>query len=159
MTRRTRASAHGLELYDLTVFEAVARLGSIGGAARALGTVQPGVTARIQRLEAELGTQLFERHTWGVSLTRAGERLLPYAQRIANLIDLARDAVRQNDEGSRRPSAPQEMPNSDQHKAALPDRKADQPRAGIPTVVSPSAVSGPGSCQRGRRVQCQPLKP
>src|SRR5215203_4647445 len=105
MTRNTRAVAHGIELYDLTVFEAVARLGTIGGAARALGTMQPAVTTRIQHLEAEIGIQLFNRHPWGVSLTRAGERLLPYTRRISDLIVLARDTVRQDSEGNRQPSA------------------------------------------------------
>ena len=96
MARKTRAVAHGIELYDLTVFQVVARLGSIGAAARELGTVQPAVTTRIQGLEAELGTPLFNRHSWGVSLTKAGEQLLPYAKRISRLIGLARNVVRQD---------------------------------------------------------------
>ena len=77
----------------LRVFETVARTGGMNRAAAELNTVQSNVTARIQALEAELGCPLFERHSRGVVLTAAGERLLPYAQRLAQvLVDAARAA-------------------------------------------------------------------
>lgn len=77
----------------LKVFEAVATAGGMNRAAVALNTVQSNVTARIQALEAELGCPLFERRSRGVVLTAAGERLLPYAQRLARmLVDAARAA-------------------------------------------------------------------
>src|SRR5215468_6363127 len=78
---------------DLRVFEAVARLGGMNRAAGELNTVQSNVTARIRQLEAELGLQLFERHSRGVALTAGGRRLLPYAARIAELLVDARRAV------------------------------------------------------------------
>ncbi len=78
---------------DLKVFEAVARLGGMGRAAEALHTVQSNVTARIRRLEQELGTPLFRRHARGVEPTPAGLRLLPYALRAAWLLEEARRAA------------------------------------------------------------------
>ncbi len=75
---------------DLRVFEAVARLGSITAASYELHTVQSNVTARIRALENQLGVALFRRHSRGVVLTPAGERLLPYTVRIAQLL---KDAV------------------------------------------------------------------
>lgn len=78
---------------DLRVFEAVARLGGMGRAAEALHTVQSNVTARIRRLEEELGTPLFRRHARGVEPTPAGHRLLPYARRAARLLEDARRAA------------------------------------------------------------------
>ncbi len=54
-----------MDAADFKVFEAVARLGGMGRAAEALHTVQSNVTARIRRLEKELGTPLFRRHAWG----------------------------------------------------------------------------------------------
>src|SRR3982751_6277360 len=78
---------------DLRVFEAVARLGGMSRAADELNTVQSNVTARVRRLEAELGTALFARHSRGVSLTAAGRRLLPYAGRVGQLLDEARRAA------------------------------------------------------------------
>src|SRR4051794_14808692 len=78
---------------DLRVFEAVARLGGMNRAAAELHTVQSNVTARIQQLEVELGSALFQRNNRGVLLTPAGRRLLPYAGRIASLIADAKRAV------------------------------------------------------------------
>lgn len=79
-----------MELSDLMTFATVARLGGITRAAAELNTVQSNVTQRVKALEAEIGTQLFERHSRGMTLTGAGRRLLPYAQRLAAL---SREAV------------------------------------------------------------------
>jgi DNA-binding transcriptional LysR family regulator len=85
---------------DLRVFEAVARLGGMNRAAAELNTVQSNVTARVRQLEQELGTALFERHSRGVALTAAGQRLLPYAERLAQLLADARQAA--TDDGTPR---------------------------------------------------------
>ena len=82
-----------MESSDLRVFEAVARLGSITAASDELHTVQSNVTARIRTLEDELGIALFRRHSRGVLLTSAGERLLPYAIKIAQLLKDATNVV------------------------------------------------------------------
>jgi DNA-binding transcriptional LysR family regulator len=82
---------------DLKVFAAVARLGGMSRAAAALNTVQSNVTTRIQTLEADIGCILLQRHSRGVTLTPAGQRLLPYADRVAQLLADARQAAR--DEG------------------------------------------------------------
>ena len=78
---------------DLRVFEAVARTGGIGRAAQELHTVQSNVTTRVRLLEQDLGTPLFVRHSRGVSLTPAGRRLLPYAERVRDLLAQAHRAV------------------------------------------------------------------
>jgi DNA-binding transcriptional LysR family regulator len=85
---------------DLRVFEAVARLGGMNRAAAALNTVQSNVTARIKALEMDIGCVLFERHSRGVKLTAAGQRLLPYADRATRLMAEAREAAR--DDGAPR---------------------------------------------------------
>ena len=78
---------------DLAVFMAVARSGAITKAAQVLNTVQSNVTQRIRLLEDELGVKLFHRHSRGVTLTSAGQQLLPYAERIAGLIGEAKQAT------------------------------------------------------------------
>lgn len=85
-----------MDAADLRVFEAVARTGGMGRAAEELHTVQSNVTARIRQLEDDLGTPLFRRHARGVALTSAGERLLPYAHRVAALLKEARQAARED---------------------------------------------------------------
>ena len=87
-----------MDASDLRIFETVARLGSISRAAEALHTVQSNVTARVRQLEDDLATPLFHRHPRGVEPTAAGRRLLPYAQRVARLLEDARRAVA--DDGS-----------------------------------------------------------
>ncbi|MFB6462981.1 LysR family transcriptional regulator [Bradyrhizobium tunisiense] len=79
-----------MELSDLQTFAAVARTGGITRAAAELNTVQSNVTQRVKALEAEIGAALFERHSRGMTLTGAGKRLLPYAQKMAAL---SREAV------------------------------------------------------------------
>src|SRR5215468_962389 len=87
-----------MELSDIKTFAAVARTGGITRAAEELNTVQSNVTQRIKALEAEIGTPLFERHSRGMTLTGAGRRLLPYAERIAALSHEAVLAARDDGE-------------------------------------------------------------
>jgi len=55
---------------------------SFSGAARELGVAPSVVTKRITRLEEQIGTPLIVRSTRGLSLTAAGERLLPQFMRL-----------------------------------------------------------------------------
>ena len=87
-----------MELSDLQTFAAVARAGGITRAALELNTVQSNVTQRVKALEAEIGTALFERHARGMTLTGAGKRLLPYAQKLAALSREALLAARDDGE-------------------------------------------------------------
>jgi LysR family transcriptional regulator, cell division regulator len=82
-----------MDVGDLTVFAAVARAGGISKAAETLHTVQSNVTQRIRLIEHELGVPLFHRHPRGVTLTSAGELLLPYADRLAKLLGEAKQAA------------------------------------------------------------------
>ena len=57
-----------------------------------MGYVLSNVTARIRRLEEDLKTTLFHRHSRGVILTASGHRLLKYAHRILQLVEEIRDS-------------------------------------------------------------------
>lgn len=65
-----------IDLDSLKVFTRVAELRSFTEAARQLGIPKARASARVQRLEAELGTQLLQRSTRVVRLTPEGEVLL-----------------------------------------------------------------------------------
>ena len=82
-----------MDAADLKTVEAVARHGSMNKAAAELNTVQSNVTARIRALEDELGVALFQRHARGVVITPAGQRVLPFADRMAKLVADARQAA------------------------------------------------------------------
>ena len=62
-----------------TVFQ-VARLGTVSGAAEALGVHHATVIRHIDSLEASLGAKLFQRHARGYTPTEAGRDLLGAAQ-------------------------------------------------------------------------------
>jgi DNA-binding transcriptional LysR family regulator len=69
-----------MELRHLRYFVAIAEERCISRAAERLWIAQPGLSTQVRRLEAELGIQLFHRHTRGVDLTPAGEVFLERAR-------------------------------------------------------------------------------
>jgi len=77
----------------LRIFAAVAETGSISRAAEKLHYVQSNVSARIQQLEEELGTELFYRQHRGMHLSNAGKVLKKYADETLHLLTEARKAV------------------------------------------------------------------
>ena len=79
-----------MELRHLRYFVAIAEEGSFTRAAERLWIAQPGLSTQIRRLENELGVQLFERHTRGVSLTDAGELFLERARTVLAAAEEAR---------------------------------------------------------------------
>lgn len=61
----------------LEAFAAVAELGSFSRAAARLNLSQTALSHRIRKIEEELGVRLLARTSRGVSLTKAGQRILP----------------------------------------------------------------------------------
>jgi DNA-binding transcriptional LysR family regulator len=76
-----------MTLHQLRIFLTVARHRSYSRAAEELTLSQPAVSIQIRELERAIGTPLFERAGRNILLTDAGEALLPYAQRIHQLLD------------------------------------------------------------------------
>ncbi|MER7278423.1 LysR family transcriptional regulator [Dactylosporangium sp. NPDC000244] len=74
-----------LEIGLLRSFVAAVRAGSISRAATSLGQTQPALSQQLRRLEGVVGRPLLHRSSSGVSPTRAGAELLPYAERILSL--------------------------------------------------------------------------
>jgi DNA-binding transcriptional LysR family regulator len=73
-------------LAQLNAFVEVARTRSVSRAADSLFVTQPALTARLQRLEADLGARLFIRTSRGMRLSEAGEAFLPYAVRALDTL-------------------------------------------------------------------------
>src|ERR1700722_18891995 len=73
-------------------FDAVRKAGSIREAARGLNVASSAVNRQILKLEAELGSQLFERLPGGLKLSPAGE---VFARHVAIVL---RDAIRAESE-------------------------------------------------------------
>jgi DNA-binding transcriptional LysR family regulator len=85
-----------MELSDIRIFLEIYKAGSISGAAEKLNTVQSNVTARLKKLEEELGADLFHRRSRGVEISRDGRRFLDYAERIYALAEKAGDEFRRD---------------------------------------------------------------
>ncbi len=88
---------------DLRCFLAVARAGTLSGAAEGLGLTQPSVGRRIAAFEAALGARLFERTSAGHVLTATGRRLVPFAERMETDALAAERTVSGRDVGLRGP--------------------------------------------------------
>ena len=71
-----------MEWSDLRLFLAIARSGTLGAAARSLGSTQPTMGRRLRALEAALGQALFQRTSAGLVLTDEGTTLLGHAERM-----------------------------------------------------------------------------
>jgi DNA-binding transcriptional LysR family regulator len=69
-----------MELRQLAYVVAVAEEASFTRAAAREHVAQPGVSAQVRRLEAELGEPLFHRGPATVTLTAAGRAVLPFAR-------------------------------------------------------------------------------
>ncbi len=82
-----------MDIDQARTFLAITANGSFLEAAHQLHLTQSTVSARIQRLEQELGARLFVRNRAGASLTSAGRRFLDYAKRLVLTADQARNDV------------------------------------------------------------------
>ncbi|MDJ0979660.1 MAG: LysR family transcriptional regulator [Erythrobacter sp.] len=76
-----------LNLHHLRLFRAVAREGTLTGAARALNLSQSAVSTQIKALEAALGHDLFERRGRSLEITEAGRIALDHADDIFRTAD------------------------------------------------------------------------
>jgi DNA-binding transcriptional LysR family regulator len=77
--RRRRLSS---EWSDLRIFLAIARVGTLDGAARGLGLTQPTMGRMLRALEAAVGHTLFQRTAEGFVPTDEGSAVLGHAERM-----------------------------------------------------------------------------
>ncbi|GGL88267.1 LysR family transcriptional regulator [Streptomyces fumigatiscleroticus] len=78
-----------LNLERLRTLDAVARHGSVSGAAEGLHITTSAVSQQMAKLEREVGRQLLARNGRGVRLTDAGRLLAEHAARILSQVELA----------------------------------------------------------------------
>ncbi|WP_442513656.1 LysR family transcriptional regulator [Pseudomonas promysalinigenes] len=79
-----------MDIDQARTFLEVVRCGSLVAAAERLCVSQTAITARVQRLEQQLGCQLFVRSRNGASLTHDGEAFVSYANQLVQTWEAAR---------------------------------------------------------------------
>jgi len=79
----------------LQVFHTVAGVLSFTRAAEILNMTQPAVTFQVRQLEEDFNTRLFDRAHNRISLTKAGELVLGFADRIIGLYGEMHNSVKQ----------------------------------------------------------------
>ncbi|HEY3464343.1 MAG TPA: LysR substrate-binding domain-containing protein [Amycolatopsis sp.] len=87
-----------MQFQQLAYFVAVAEHRHFTRAAEQARVAQPSLSQQIRALEHDLGAPLFHRIRGNVTLTEAGETLLPIARRILAEAETARRAIRELDE-------------------------------------------------------------
>lgn len=75
---------------QLQYFVAVAAQGTVSGAAQNLSISQSAVTEAIKELEGDLGVDLFDRHSRGLTITHKGHQFLRHATKILSDVSDAR---------------------------------------------------------------------
>ncbi|MEU1022315.1 LysR family transcriptional regulator, partial [Streptomyces sp. NPDC005904] len=84
-----------MQFQQLHYFVAVAETRHFTRAAEKVHVSQPSLSQQIRALEKELGAELFSRARGNITLTDAGEALLPLARRILADADTARIEVQE----------------------------------------------------------------
>ena len=82
-----------IESHRLLVFHAVAETGTIAQAARKMCLTRSALSHALRTFEEELGCALFRRQDRKMTLTTAGERLLPQARSILEAMREARRSL------------------------------------------------------------------
>ncbi len=82
-----------MNYHQLNVFYEVAKAKSFTVAAEKLFLTQPAVSLQIQNMEKYYDIKLFEKAGKRIVLTKAGEVLFEFAEKIFNLARLAEDAI------------------------------------------------------------------
>lgn len=79
-----------MDIDQARTFTEIVRCGSLVAAAERLFVSQTAISARVQRLEQQLGCQLFIRSRNGATLTSDGEAFIIYANQMVQTWEAAR---------------------------------------------------------------------
>lgn len=90
---------HAITLDALRVLDAIDRKGSFGAAAEALFKVPSALSYTIQKLESDLGINLFDRSKQKAQLTAAGRLLLEQGRQLLQAANAIEEAVQQLESG------------------------------------------------------------
>lgn len=142
-------NAAALDSDLLRTFLIVAQEANISRGATRVGRTQSAVTLQLQRLEEIVGQVLFHRHARGVTLSPAGENLLPTAREVVATLDRVVQELRgKPSEGTIRIGIPDEY--GDKFLVEILGRFADLHPGAQVEVRCSSSVMFPSELAAGR---------
>lgn len=77
-----------MRIQQLEYLEKIVEAGSINEAAKRLFLTQPSLSNAVKELENEMGIQIFQRSSGGVSLTAEGREFMTYSKQILDQVNL-----------------------------------------------------------------------
>lgn len=77
-----------MRIQQLEYLERIVEAGSINEAAKRLFLTQPSLSNAIKELENEMGIQIFQRSSGGISLTAEGREFMTYSKQILDQVNL-----------------------------------------------------------------------
>lgn len=77
-----------MRIQQLEYLEKIVEAGSINEAARRLFLTQPSLSNAVKELENEMGIQIFQRSSGGISLTAEGREFMTYSKQILDQVNL-----------------------------------------------------------------------
>lgn len=77
-----------MRIQQLEYLERIVEAGSINEAAKRLFLTQPSLSNAVKELENEMGIQIFQRSSGGISLTAEGREFMTYSKQILNQVNL-----------------------------------------------------------------------
>lgn len=77
-----------MRIQQLEYLERIVEAGSINEAAKRLFLTQPSLSNAVKELENEMGIQIFQRSSGGISLTAEGREFMTYSKQILDQVNL-----------------------------------------------------------------------
>ena len=77
-----------MRIQQLEYLERIVEAGSINEAAKRLFLTQPSLSNAVKELENEMGMQIFQRSSGGISLTAEGREFMTYSKQILDQVNL-----------------------------------------------------------------------
>lgn len=77
-----------MRIQQLEYLEKIVEAGSINEAAKRLFLTQPSLSNAVKELENEMGIQIFQRSSGGISLTAEGREFMTYSKQILDQVNL-----------------------------------------------------------------------
>lgn len=89
-----------MRIQQLEYLEKIVEAGSINEAAKRLFLTQPSLSNAVKELENEMGIQIFQRSSGGISLTAEGREFMTYSKQILDQVNMMNERYKTDSSAS-----------------------------------------------------------